>query len=79
MAASSRLVPHLSQRDAVHLLGPDAPPTAYVVAALGDVSPEGLFPNRSPQALRELVGRTRATHDVVFAREGIVVLRRRGG
>ena len=45
VTASNRLVPHLSGRDDIRL--PDRPPAPYVVIALDDTTPEGLFPFRT--------------------------------
>ncbi|HVL95470.1 MAG TPA: DUF2079 domain-containing protein [Solirubrobacteraceae bacterium] len=78
VSASNRLVSHLSARDDIRLLGPGPPrPQDWVVAATGDASAAGVFPNRDAAALRALVDRARTGRQVVFERGGIVVLRPR--
>lgn len=70
VTASNRLVPHLSGRDEIRL--PDRP-SRYVVVALEDSTPEGLFPFASVEErdawLRGLRG------ERVLDRDGMLVLR----
>jgi uncharacterized membrane protein len=72
VTASNRLVPHVSARDDVRL--PDRPPATYVVLALEDDTPEGLFPFTSV-AERDRWRRALQDHEVVLDRDGMLVLR----
>lgn len=74
VAASNHLAPQLDGRPNLTLLTEQPSSAEYVIAAVGDSSPEGTFPHRDLAALRASVARERATRRVVFERGGIVVL-----
>ena len=71
VTASNRLVPHLSAREDVRL--PDRPPAEYVVLALEDETPEGLFPFAGVRERDAWVSRLRAER--LLDRDGMLVLR----
>lgn len=74
VAASNHLAPQLDGRSNLTLLTEQPTSAEYVIAALEDSTPEGVFPHRDLAALRASVARERATRRVVFERDGIVVL-----
>ena len=74
VAASNHLAPQLDGRPNLTLLTEQPSSADYVIAAVGDTTPEGTFPHRDLAALRASVARERAARRVVFERDGIVVL-----
>ena len=74
VAASNHLAPQLDGRPNLTLLTEQPTPAQYVIAALGDSSPEGVFPHIDPAALKVSIDRERQTRRVIFERDAIVVL-----
>ena len=75
IAATNRLVPHLTHRFYIRLLDPGTPPVTYLVAAIGDPSPAGSFPSHDQAAMLRLVAARARSGHVIFSRGGIVVVR----
>jgi uncharacterized membrane protein len=74
--AQSAVLPHLSQRQQIFVLGRPAPETDYVVANR-DLNP---WPARSFDDLQRLLAvKTRSGYLVDFERQGWIVLKRRAG
>jgi hypothetical protein len=73
VVAQAAIVPHLSRRTQIYVLGANAPDADIVIASM-DLSP---YPNGSAEAIRALIleRRTRG-YSVVFDELGWVVLRR---
>jgi uncharacterized membrane protein len=71
VTASNRLVPHLSGRDEIRL--PDRPANEWVIVALEDATPEGLFPFRDVAERDAWLARLRGRR--VYERDGMLVLR----
>ena len=76
VAAQSRFVPHLSQRDEVIQLSPYAPRTDYVVADAGDYF-QSFFPNAGHVDAGFLARERSARYTPVFVEGDLTVLRRR--
>lgn len=77
VAATNHLVPHVSQRDTVVLLGPRLPPVRFVVAQTGDRDPTALFPFGTVQQQRAALRRLRGRYRLVHAAGGVQVWERR--
>jgi uncharacterized membrane protein len=73
VVAQAAIVPHLSQRAGIYMLDAEPRPADYVIAS-SQLNP---WPLASADEIRRLVDeRRRAGHEVVFERDGWVVLRR---
>jgi uncharacterized membrane protein len=77
VAAQSRFVPHLSQRDAIYQLTPLAPPTDYLVADAADYF-RLAYPDAGYVDRRRLLLDTAGRYIPVFSEDDVVVLQRRG-
>jgi len=73
VVAQAAILPHLSQRNAVYVLGRESPAAEYVVAA-ADLNPWPVADRRALLAL--LTDRQRHGYTVAFDKAGWVVLRR---
>jgi uncharacterized membrane protein len=73
VVAQAVIVPHLSERQTIHVLAPRAPDSEYVIAH-ADLNP---WPNENGEAIQRLVeDRQRRGYVVIFARDGWTLLRR---
>jgi uncharacterized membrane protein len=73
VVAQSAIVPHLSRRNEIYVLEPEAPDADIVIASM-DLNP---YPNGSSEAIRALVRERRTRgYSVVFDELGWIVLRR---
>ena len=73
VVAQAAVVPHISQRDAVHMLDPTAPDAEFVIAGT-DLSP---WPNQSYADIQLLLDdRRRRGYRLLFEENGWTVLRR---
>lgn len=74
VAASNRLASHLGGRPNLTLLTQRKTSSPYVIAAVDDSTPEGDFPQSNRDAIRAIITRQRRSRQLVFDRDGIIVL-----